>query len=194
MSKADKTKEYIIEKTASIFNTKGYAGTSLNDLTEVTRLTKGSIYGNFKNKDEVAVEAFKYNVGLMKKLFFSEMEKEKSYRGKLLVYTRVLCSSSETKLPRGGCPILNTAIESDDTHPVLKGFAKKALLNWKNNIVEILNAGIQNGEFSSDLNTEQIAITILAQIEGAIMINKLTDNNNHIQLIMESLRDYINQI
>jgi len=194
MSKADKTKEYIIEKTASIFNTKGYAGTSLNDLTAVTGLTKGSIYGNFKNKDDVAVEAFKYNLQLMNQLFISEKEKEKSYRGKLLVYTKVLCDSSGTKLPIGGCPILNTAIESDDTHPELKEFAKKALLNWKNDFVEILNAGIQTGEFSTGLNTEQIAITILALIEGAIMINKLTDNNNHIRLIMESLRDYINQI
>jgi TetR/AcrR family transcriptional repressor of nem operon len=194
MSKADKTKEYIIEKTASIFNTKGYAGTSLNDLTEVTGLTKGSIYGNFKNKDDVAVEAFKYNLQLMTQLFISEKKKEKSYRGKLLAYTKVLCDPTSTKLPTGGCPILNTAVESDDTHPVLKELAKKALLNWKNDFVEILNAGIQVGEFSTDLNTEQIAITILALIEGAIMINKLTDNNNHIRLIMESLRDYINQI
>jgi Transcriptional regulator len=194
MSKADKTKEYIIEKTASIFNTKGYAGTSLNDLTGVTGLTKGSIYGNFKNKDEVAVEAFKHNVQLMNQLFISEKEKEKTYRGKLLIYTKVLCDSSGSKLPIGGCPILNTAIESDDTHPVLKGFAKKALLNWKNALIETLNAGINAGEFSTDLNTEQVAITILVLIEGSIMINKLTDDDNHIRLIMESLRDYINQL
>jgi TetR/AcrR family transcriptional repressor of nem operon len=194
MSKAKKTKEYIIEKTASIFNTKGYAGTSINDLTEVTGLTKGSIYGNFKNKDDVAVEAFKYNLQVMNQLFTSEKAKEKSYRGKLLIYTKILSDSSGSKLPIGGCPILNTAVESDDTHPVLKELAKRALLNWKNDFVGILNAGIQAGEFTSDLNTEQIAITILALIEGAIMINKLTDNNNHICLIMQSLRDYINQI
>ena len=53
MSKAEKTKEFIIEKSAPIFNKKGYAGTSLADIMEATNLTKGSIYGNFENKDEL---------------------------------------------------------------------------------------------------------------------------------------------
>ena len=61
MSKAERTRQFIIEKTAPIFNEKGYAGTSINDLTEATGLTKGSIYGNFENKDEVALAAFDYN-------------------------------------------------------------------------------------------------------------------------------------
>ena len=58
MSKAEKTRQFIIEKTAPIFNKKGFAGTSLSDMTEATGLTKGSIYGNFADKDEVAMAAF----------------------------------------------------------------------------------------------------------------------------------------
>ena len=61
MNKAEKTKSFIIEKTATLFNTKGFAGTSLNDITEATGLTKGSVYGNFKNKDEVALAVFEFN-------------------------------------------------------------------------------------------------------------------------------------
>ena len=58
MSKAEKTREFIIEKAAPIFNTKGYAGASLNDIIDATGLTKGSIYGNFENKDEVAIAVY----------------------------------------------------------------------------------------------------------------------------------------
>ena len=57
MKKSEQTKAYIIEKAAPIFNKKGYAGTSLRDMTGATRLTKGSIYGNFANKDEAALAA-----------------------------------------------------------------------------------------------------------------------------------------
>ncbi|WP_435525010.1 TetR family transcriptional regulator [Chryseobacterium indoltheticum] len=67
MSKAEKTKQFIIEKTATLFNTKGYTATSLSDITEATGLTKGSIYGNFENKDEVSLEVYKYNSGILKK-------------------------------------------------------------------------------------------------------------------------------
>ena len=58
MSKAERTKNFIIEKTAPLFNMKGYSGTSMSDITAATGLTKGSIYGNFENKDEVAIAAF----------------------------------------------------------------------------------------------------------------------------------------
>jgi TetR/AcrR family transcriptional regulator, transcriptional repressor for nem operon len=141
MSKADKTKEFIIERTASIFNTKGYAGTSLNDMTEVTGLTKGSIYGNFKNKDDVALEAFKYNFSIMSNLFSSEMEKRKTYREKLLVYPDVVGSFTESRFPKGGCPVLNTAVESDDTHPLLKQQTVFAFHRWKAKTVCCLRRG-----------------------------------------------------
>jgi TetR/AcrR family transcriptional repressor of nem operon len=67
MSKAEKTKQFIIEKTATLFNTKGYTSTSLSDITAVTGLTKGSIYGNFENKDDVALQAYKHNSGWLGK-------------------------------------------------------------------------------------------------------------------------------
>jgi TetR/AcrR family transcriptional regulator, transcriptional repressor for nem operon len=194
MSKADKTKEYIIEKTASIFNTKGYAGTSLNDMTEVTGLTKGSIYGNFKNKDDVASEVFNFNFNIISSLFSSEMEKRKTYKEKLHVYPDVIGNFSETTLPKGGCPILNTAIESDDTHPLLKRQAASALMSWKNKIINIVKEGIKTNEFREDIQPEQIALTILALLEGGIMIRKLTEDQDYIKQIMKSLNDYIDSL
>ncbi len=62
MTKAEQTRAFIIEKTAPLFNKKGFEGTSLSDMTTATGLTKGSIYGNFSNKDEVALEVFDYNL------------------------------------------------------------------------------------------------------------------------------------
>ena len=62
LSKAERTRLFIIEKTAPVFNTKGFAGTSLTDLTDATGLTKGSIYGNFQNKDEVALGCFRFQL------------------------------------------------------------------------------------------------------------------------------------
>jgi AcrR family transcriptional regulator len=194
MSKADKTKEFIIERTASIFNTKGYAGTSLNDMTEVTGLTKGSIYGNFKNKDDVALEAFKYNFSNMSNLFSSEMEKRKTYREKLFVYPDLVGNFAETRFPEGGCPVLNTAVESDDTHPILKQQTAFAFNRWKDKIINLLNDGIASNEFNADIKPEQVALTILALLEGGIMIRKLTNNQKYIGDIMKSLHDYIESL
>ena len=50
MGKAERTKIFIAEKTAPLFNQKGYAGTSLNDMTDATGLTKGAIYVILRTK------------------------------------------------------------------------------------------------------------------------------------------------
>jgi len=194
MGKAEITRQFIIEKSAPIFNKLGYAGTSINDLTQATGLTKGSIYGNFENKDEVALAAFTFNVAKMSSYFDSEMSQVVSCREKLMVYPNLYEAFFSGNFPEGGCPILNTAVESDDTHPKLKILAKKAFLNWKSTIATIVASGIEKGEFKTSTNAEATAMTILALIEGGTMIAKLTENETHLLMITTHIKTIINEL
>lgn len=194
MSKADLTRQFIIEKTAPIFNTKGYVGTSLSDMTDATGLTKGSIYGNFKNKDEVALEALQYNLDKIMQLFALEVSKKDKFRDKLNAYPDVYEKFLLKSFPAGGCPILNTATEADDTHPMLKEMASKALISWKENLVNLIEKGIEQKEFKKEVDPEQTALTMLATIEGAVMIIKLTGKINFLNAILNSLRKTINEL
>jgi len=194
MSKAEKTKAFIIEKTAPLFNRKGYAGTSLNDITAATGLTKGSIYGNFSDKDEVALAAFDYNTQQVQQIVRGEMSKYDSVRDKLLVYVKVYNDFLKVPFPDGGCPILNTAIEADDTHDALKEKAAGALTFWKNNLTALIRKGVESGELKADVDPEQTALTMIAMIEGAIMITKLTGKLNYRKAIMQSVEKLINDL
>lgn len=194
MNKAEKTRNYIVEKTAPIFNMKGYAGTSLNDITVATGLTKGSIYGNFSNKDEVALAAFDYNLNNNVSKIEAEMSNQVSIKGKLLVYVSIYQTFIVGAVSQGGCPILNTAIDADDTHPALREKALKAVLSWKNRIIKLVEEGISNQEIKAENNPEQVALTVIAMIEGGIMISRLTNKLDNWNLIMDSLKKYINSL
>lgn len=194
MTKAEKTRNFIVEKTAPIFNMKGYAGTSLNDITAATGLTKGSIYGNFANKDEVALAAFDYNLNNVVSKVDAEINRQKDTKDKLLVYINIYQNFISGTVSEGGCPILNTAIDADDTHPALRERAVKAVLGWKNRIVKLVDAGITAKEINADHNPEQVALTVIAIIEGGIMISRLTAKPAHWSLIMDSLKKYINSL
>ena len=194
MGKSDQTRAFIIEQTAPIFNKKGYVGTSLTDMTEATSLTKGSIYGNFENKDEVALAAFDYNLGKVTSIMNQEVSKYRTAKEKLLAYGRIYTQYPNYPFPAGGCPILNTAIEADDTHPELKKKVASAINSWKKKIVDVLETGIEKKEFRKDINTEQIAITMIAMIEGAMMISRATEKPTYRNAIMKSLEEYIEQV
>ena len=194
ISKAEKTRQFIIEKTAPIFNAKGYAGTSLNDMTEATGLTKGSIYGNFSNKDEVAVAAFEFNLKKVNAIVERELAKESSAKQKLLVYVKVYQDFLRHPFPEGGCPVLNTAVEADDTHPLLKQKAGDAVLNWKKMVSGLIKKGIDQKEFRKDVDPEETALAIIAMIEGATMIARVTGKAQFRTIIMQSVKKLVQSL
>jgi TetR/AcrR family transcriptional repressor of nem operon len=193
-SKADRTRQYIIESTANIFNKKGYSGTSLTDLTDATGLTKGSIYGNFENKEDVALAVFDYNYSRI----FSEVRKRMTlattFRDKVMVYAKVYNHYTMRSFPEGGCPILNTAIEADDTNGKLKEKAAKAVIQWQKNIQELISSGVEAGEFISDADALQLSTSIVALIEGGIMISRVTDDRLALHAVVKTVENLVDQI
>jgi len=194
LSKAERTRNFIIESTAEIFNKKGYAGTSLNDLTAATGLTKGSIYGNFENKEEVALAAFDYNHACVTRLIGQRIEQADSFRDKLLVYASVYDNFNKGNFPLGGCPVLNTAVEADDTHDQLKKRAAGAVLSWKKNIELLIAGGIASKEFKPDLDSSMLALSMIALIEGGIMIAKVTGSQRNMDQVMQTLKMLVDQM
>jgi TetR/AcrR family transcriptional repressor of nem operon len=194
MNKAEKTRQFIIEKTAPIFNVKGFAGTSINDLIQATGLTKGSIYGNFKNKDDVALAAFDHNLKMVHEVIRQGMDNKDSVKEKLLVYVTVYNNFLELPFPNGGCPILNTSTEADDTHPQLRQKAADAIMQWKDNLQALIKKGMDNREFHADTDPERMALTIIAMIEGGIMMAKVTGKLNYRNAVMQSIKKMIEDL
>lgn len=182
MGKAEKTRQFILEKTAPLFNKKGYAGTSMSDITEATGLTKGSIYGNFVNKEEMAVIAFEYNTGRLMEAMYTAISAKKSATEKLLAMTQFYLENWQTVFDKGGCPMLNTAIEADDAQPFLQASVRASFANWERKIVGIIELGIQQMEFKSNLVATDYASTIIVLIEGGIMLSKITNNPHPLYL------------
>jgi len=45
MTKSERTRQFIIETSAPIFNTKGIAATAYSDVMQATKMAKGGLYG-----------------------------------------------------------------------------------------------------------------------------------------------------
>jgi AcrR family transcriptional regulator len=193
LSKADRTRQFIIETTADIFNMKGYAGTSMSDITGATGLTKGSIYGNFGNKEDVALAVFDYNYAKVSGVIQQRIRAAKTYHDKLMVYAQVYDQFTRSSLfPQGGCPILNTAVEADDTNSLLKDRAAQAIQKWRRGVQNLIQAGVDAGEFREGLDIPRLALSIIAMLEGGIMISKVTNSQSCLDKIMNTVELMIN--
>ncbi|HLP53362.1 MAG TPA: TetR/AcrR family transcriptional regulator [Chitinophagales bacterium] len=194
LSKSERTKQFIVEQSAPVFNEKGYAGTSLTDLTNATGLTKGSIYGNFENKDEVALAAFDYNFNRVTVYIKDRILSTDNSIERLLVYPKVYQDFLKIPFLKSGCPILNTSTEADDTHPKLRERAANALAFWKTSIENQIKRGIQRGEIKPDTNPTDIAVILMSLIEGAIMQAKVTGRPTELRIAMKYLEKMIREL
>ena len=186
MSKAEKTKQFIIEKTAALFNSKGYTRTSLSDISEATGLTKGSIYGNFENRDELAIAVYKFNSGLLgKDLLRSCGDEFPTLLDKLYAFVAFYRKDWHFVFANGGCPIMNAATESDDTFPDLKKQVAISFENWKKTVSKIILKGQENGEFNAEINADEFSSLFIMLIEGGILLSKTTDDEKYLNLALD---------
>jgi len=192
-TKADRTRAFIIERASELFNKKGYAGTSLSDLMTVTGLSKGGIYGNFENKDEIALAVFEYNCRQVAQAYEKELKNASTYHDRLLTYAKVY-GISKGVFKKGGCPILNTAVEADDTNPLLKKKAAIAIHQWRDKLEVLIQQGILAGEFKKSTGVRQTALAIISLVEGGLMIRRTTDDPLAMEFIINTVEKIINQI
>ncbi|KFF22225.1 MULTISPECIES: TetR/AcrR family transcriptional regulator [Chryseobacterium] len=188
MSKAEKTKQFIIEKTASLFNTKGYTSTSLSDITEATGLTKGSIYGNFGNKDEVALEVYKYNSSLLSKNMARSLGEEfPTTIDKLNAFVNFYRKNWKTVFENGGCPLMNAATEADDTFPSLKKQVTQSFEGWIKKIASVIKDGQDNGEIHQTIDSDEYGSLFIMMVEGGILLAKTTEEEKYLHMALDRI-------
>ncbi|MBT2617249.1 MULTISPECIES: TetR/AcrR family transcriptional regulator [unclassified Bacillus (in: firmicutes)] len=188
MRKGEKTRQHIIEKSAELFNQKGYAGSSIQDIIQVTGLTKGGVYRTFSGKDEIALEAFDYASRVMTEHFLKAAEKAETAIDKIMKVCAVYEDPVNHPPIEGGCPLLNTAVEADDGYLLLREKAEAAHGQFTSFIQSILDEGISTGELSTGLNTEAIASFVVSSLEGGVMASRLTRNNKHIIFVIQQIK------
>lgn len=194
MSKAQATKAHIIHQAAQLFNQKGYAGSSIADIMQATGLKKGGIYNHFKSKDEIFLEAFDYAVSLVQKRVWDAVKQETNSISRLKALMQVHLDYIDNPPLIGGCPIMNTAIESDDAYPLLRSRAQNAMDSWRNLIIQIVRKGINKHEIKSDVNAEIVSSILISAIEGAIMMSKLYQDEIHLRRVIDSLNNYVESL
>lgn len=190
MRKGERTRQQIIRKAAPVFNQKGYEGTALSDLMEATGLEKGGIYRHFDSKEQLAREAFDHAWKLVMEARFEGIDDIPNSVDRLRQFLRNFKERRLGLVP-GGCPLLNTAIESDDGNPQLRDRARYALRSWLDRLQSIVEEGQRKAEISCDIDAGEIATLIISTLEGSIMVSRLERKSDPVVLACRHLEEYL---
>lgn len=196
-TKAERTTAYIIETVAPIFNKLGYVGTSMSDLTEATGLTKGALYGNFENKDSLALAAFEYNSKKLLAKIEEKLNTEGTSLQRLFVLTDFYRHYDEFTEGLGGCPIVNVGIDSKNNNAQLLAATKETIKIIEGKIALVLENGTKNNEIRLPVTPLQFAKQLFTMIQGAVTMATITGDRKYLlntvayldQLIVKEIKE-----
>jgi TetR/AcrR family transcriptional repressor of nem operon len=188
MNKGEETRQRIIAAAAPIFNKQGYAGCALSDIMAATGLEKGGIYRHFESKEEIAAEAFDYAWTISMALRRQGMEEIPNHVDRLKKHIAAFVSRST--IP-GGCPLLNTGVDSDNGNPILRERVQKALRGWEKMLRMTLTEGIEAGTVREDVDADKVARLIISGLEGGMLVSRIEKNDQALRYAMEHLDSYL---
>src|ERR1700692_2490686 len=188
--KGEATRQDIIRKAAPIFNRKGYSGAALSDLMRATGLEKGGIYRHFESKEELAGDAFEHAWKVARDARFDGTEEIPNTVDRLKQIVRNFRDRRAGLVP-GGCPLLNTAIDSDHCNPQLRAKARHALSSWLARLRALVEEGQGRGEVRPDVDSAKLATLIASTLEGSSMVGRLQRSDEPLDLACRHLEEYL---
>jgi AcrR family transcriptional regulator len=179
-TKAERTTKYIIETVAPIFNKHGYIGTSMSDLTDATGLTKGALYGNFENKEALALSAFQFNSTRLLNALDEVLGINGSALDKIFNLTDFYRHYDEFTRDMGGCPILNTGVDAEHNNRLLAAAVRETISIIEGKIALVLENGSKSNELKLPVTPLQFAKQLFTMIQGAVAMATLCRDRKYL--------------
>ena len=163
----------------------------MQNIVEAVGLEKGSLYGHFPTKEALAIAAFEYAWKETSSARIARMDTVTNAIEKLKLHVNHLVS-----LPQfpGGCPLINTIVDSDDGNPALKKLARVALGQWRLYLQNVVAEGQARREIRAGVEPEDVAALLISLFEGAMALDRLDKKSGFLEKAGKHMNSYLNTL
>ena len=187
------TREAILEAASRLIHVHGYNHTSLDDVLRESGVGKGNFYYHFKSKEELGYAILDQIIAS-----FLERTLEPCFAdpaGDALAQIRcfldrVLEAQRERNCV-GGCPLGNLAAELSDVHEGFRARLTSVFAAWRERLTLALRAEQGRGGVGGACRPDAVADFLVASLEGAILLTKLTKDIAVLEQCMAEMKRYL---
>jgi TetR/AcrR family transcriptional repressor of nem operon len=194
-SKGDLTRQKIIEKSMQLFSVKGYFNTSIADIAKETGLTKGGLYGHFRNKEEIWYAVYHECVRIWKKVVFHGL---RDISDPLERINRLIENSLKNYLGagvfEGGCLLFNSLVDLAGQSPTMSNYVLKGFKGFTELLHQWLADADRQGLLRTGLDHREIANFIVVSLNGAAPLYAASQDPAVWQHTLTQLRFYIKSL
>jgi TetR/AcrR family transcriptional repressor of nem operon len=164
--------EDVIAAARDQFWSAGYAGTSLDDLTEATGLGRGSLYGAFGDKHDLFLRALDDYRGIVMDSVTADLRKdgEGGYQ-RLVGHLRKMANSTPAGAKRG-CLMAKSAAELGSTDKEVLQRVKGSLQQYQSELRAVIEQAQREGDIAGTADPDELALLVLTFLRGSEALRK----------------------
>ena len=188
-----KTKEKILKTAEQLMLAQGYAATSIEKICKAAKLTKGSFFHYFKNKEDLGKT-------LVERFCCSSQEKiqqvccKESGQDPLARVYLYIDSVIEGKAGKGGCLIGTFAQELSDTHPHIRSCCAKGFEEWAEVLRKDLTQAKAKYAPKLSVDGQSLAEYLIAVFEGAQILARAKKDPRVVRESMQHAKRYLRSL
>jgi len=180
-------KAVVLEQAMQIFWNQGYANTSIKDITVITKLQPGSLYGAFKNKRKLFLDAldlyFETLYGTVSHILQSKKEPLTRISDLFEYILSQKISNTEIK----SCLLINTLLEIPPEDIEINKRISDMFLKIENELYQVLKLAKINGSLIESGDPKELASMLISGIFGIQIYNKIKSDKNTLNKIVDNL-------
>jgi TetR/AcrR family transcriptional repressor of nem operon len=176
------TRERIVAAAADLMYRRGVAGSSTPAVRDAAGVSSSQIYHYFADKDDLtrAVLAFQAEAVLDAQTPIATLHDLDAWRDHIV-------AAAGHQHGTGGCPLGSLSSELSDTHPWAREQLAEAFARWAQSINNGLTAMIDNGTMRADTDTHQLALALLAAMQGGLLLAQAQHTTEALQAGLDTV-------
>ena len=199
MKKTEIKRKEIIDAAFELMLSKGYEGTSIQDITDRINATKGLIYHYFGSKKDVAAAVIEEAIKPAYNEFWSHTWNELYGGGgnpleNIIAVIDKLYEKKGGEFSKTGCPLGNLILELSTKDIYLSRLTDEILLLWHVHIEKALLKAKEKRIIAKDADLINIGNFIIAGVEGCVMLSKSKHNKEVLKECFDILKNYIRSL
>ena len=145
---------------------KGYNATSMKDLTKVTGLQPGSLYGAFESKRSLFLESLEAYYELNLAGLSERLDSSKSPKARIrAAFERIVEQSTQDPHNRG-CMMVNTLLEMPVEDEEINGRLTQMFKSVQNKLEDVIREAQKLGQIGKDKDPKVLAQALLLGMHG----------------------------
>jgi TetR/AcrR family transcriptional repressor of nem operon len=187
------TREAVIAAATRLIHVHGYNAMSLDDVLRESGVGKGNFYYHFKSKEELGHAILDEIVAgfLERTLEPCFAERDAPPLGQIRCFLDRVLEAQRERNCVGGCVMGNLASELSDVHEGFRTRLATLFTAWQDRLASALEAGRRRGELAPDSEPASVARFLVASLEGAILLAKVSKDIRVMEACVAELKRYL---